>query len=333
MCINILDENIQTKEVVDGTELAKYNINDSDATKNIQTKTFDNMYIHSNIRHFLRILLANGRDFVDADRSQNVLHDGHRPATSVDVREGDSAGFGPMDPIGNRDIHAVCHGTVAAVGSPGFTLIELVTVIAILGVMTQIAFSKVTRIHDKALIAVEQSVVACVRTGLTTFAMGAIVGVIDTTNNDYGGVTRRGYPILLEPEPVSDGDAGPDNPFFTVVLAQGGVTDPGWSRYGDVYFSPNGNQYTYDSVVGKFTTTSVVSVGGPPGPAGAGPPGPTGGGPTGATGVGPPGGGGGSPGPSSGGGPLGGGGGPPGQNGNGPPGPNGNGPPGGGGPP
>ncbi|MCH8272824.1 MAG: prepilin-type N-terminal cleavage/methylation domain-containing protein, partial [Candidatus Marinimicrobia bacterium] len=59
--------------------------------------------------------------------------------------------------------------------SKGFTLIELVTVIAILGVLAAMTVPKFFALQVKAKVEVENQIVATIRAGLEVFAADQIV--------------------------------------------------------------------------------------------------------------------------------------------------------------
>jgi MSHA pilin protein MshA len=115
--------------------------------------------------------------------------------------------------------------------SKGFTLIELVMVIVILGILAAVAIPKFADLTNSANEAAEKGVVGGVRAGIYTYY-----------------AENRVYPAGLG---GNDGDATDANPLFGTVLGQGAVTDD-WSKAGDTYTGPTGNSYTYASGDGSF---------------------------------------------------------------------------------
>ena len=85
--------------------------------------------------------------------------------------------------------------------SKGFTLIELVTVIAILGVLAAMTVPKFFALQVKANIEVENNIVGTIRAGLETFAANQIVQAGTKT---YPTATTAGALLaaILNPVPA-----------------------------------------------------------------------------------------------------------------------------------
>ena len=114
----------------------------------------------------------------------------------------------------------------------GFTMLELVFVIVILGILSSIAGVKIFATRDDALIARARSDVASIRSGII---------------NRYSSNMMRGsfgYPAQLE-------KSGSSVPFDDVI--QGGAKD--WTKSGNNYTFKLGSKtvlLTYDSRNGTF---------------------------------------------------------------------------------
>jgi len=118
----------------------------------------------------------------------------------------------------------------------GFTLIELIMVIVILGILAAVAIPKFTDLSGRANEAAEQGVVGGVRAGISTY---------------HAAQDPPVYPTDLDS--ASDGDCSATNVCFNVVLSQGGITTDDWSKSGAAYDGPfTGGPYTYDSADGSF---------------------------------------------------------------------------------
>ena len=114
----------------------------------------------------------------------------------------------------------------------GFTLIELVMIIAILGILAAVAIPRFVDLTTSANEAAEKGVVGGVRAGIYTYY-----------------AQYRTYPGTLGDN--AGGDCTDADPCFENVLGQGGVTDD-WSKAGLVYTGPTGSTYTYTPADGSF---------------------------------------------------------------------------------
>jgi prepilin-type N-terminal cleavage/methylation domain-containing protein len=112
----------------------------------------------------------------------------------------------------------------------GFTLMELVMIIVILGILAVIAIPKYFDLQQDAKEAAEKGVVGSVRAGLYTYY-----------------AKNKNYPTALG---GADGAATKANPLFNVVLTDGITQD--WTKAGANFTGPNSGVYVYDSVNGSF---------------------------------------------------------------------------------
>ena len=114
----------------------------------------------------------------------------------------------------------------------GFTLIELVMIIVILGVLAAVAIPKYYNLLSDANTAAEKGVVGGVRAGIHTYF-----------------AQNKAWPTTLDS--ASDGAATSSNAFFTTVLSQGGVQSD-WTKATLTYTGPASGAYTYDNSDGSF---------------------------------------------------------------------------------
>ncbi len=117
----------------------------------------------------------------------------------------------------------------------GFTLIELIMVIVLLGLLAVVAIPQYTNLQTQAKTAAEQGVVGGVRSGIyTKYAANLAQNVTPAYPATLGGT----------------GSCTTGSPCFGNVLSQGITQD--WSASGATFTGPNGGTYTYNATTGTF---------------------------------------------------------------------------------
>lgn len=126
----------------------------------------------------------------------------------------------------------------------GFTLIELILVIAILSILSVSAIPIFVDTSDDARGASRDGVVGAVKSGLMLYRANDLINGVGAPG---------GYPAALDA--AANGACNSANQCFTTVLHQG-VDDSRWIRISNTQYSYNDGRsvilYMYDSVDGSF---------------------------------------------------------------------------------
>lgn len=130
--------------------------------------------------------------------------------------------------------------------SKGFTLIELILVIAILGILAISALPKLLDVSTEAKQASRDGVIGAVRAGIALYRANDMI---------TSGTGTGSYPATLDS--ASNAACGATNLCFTNVLSSG-IDDPAWVKVSDTSYTFNDGKttplftYTYGPTTGSF---------------------------------------------------------------------------------
>ena len=124
----------------------------------------------------------------------------------------------------------------------GFTLVELILTVVILGILVVAALPSFLNLDAKAKQGSRDGVLACVRSGLRVYYAKQL------TTSGNGA-----YPTTLDS--AANGAAAVSNPIFGTICDPA-VSDDNWTRSSDTQYQfDDGNStydYAYDSAAGTF---------------------------------------------------------------------------------
>ncbi len=127
----------------------------------------------------------------------------------------------------------------------GFTLIEVVIGIMIIGILGAVALPKYVDLQTQAKETAENSVVAAIRTSVANYYAKESIA------------SAGAYPTTLDS--AGNGNCAAHNACFDMVLLQGGITSH-WSKRGNTYTGPNKGMYVYNRTDGSFNKRQLIAV-------------------------------------------------------------------------
>ncbi len=126
----------------------------------------------------------------------------------------------------------------------GFTVIEILLIVLLIGVLALVVLPTFFDFSGEAEQSVEEGVVGAVRSGISHYHLES-------------SMQEREPPFPEELDTASNGGASTVNPFFDIVLESPIVSE--WQKNDLTYTAPGGTVYTYNPTTGTFKSTSIAS--------------------------------------------------------------------------
>ena len=119
----------------------------------------------------------------------------------------------------------------------GFTLIEIIMVIVIIGIIAAVSIPAFVNLQNEAKQKSELSIIGAVKSGIHNYYAESLT---------LSRLPR--YPVVLDN--ATNGPVSGSNQFFTNVLSMSALYD--WQKTGLAYAGPTSTVYTYNPSTGTF---------------------------------------------------------------------------------